>query len=188
MYSVSVRHRVLVLVGLFVGLAACGDPDRSTSTIPAAEPGAVPGSDAPGGRWDPAALATGERLAATIRAAGIACDGYEVWDYGATAAGYERKLPLPAAITSCSGPGGEDFTFEMFGDEDARDNFRATKLQLVCSRAEQQGLGLFELVYVEGDAWLIEPDEEDTAKRLAEILGAQAKLGSCPPAGSGTAP
>jgi hypothetical protein len=151
------------------GALACGDSD------------VVDSSPRPAG-WDPAALAAAERLAGAIRAAEMPCDGFAPWDHAAVAADYAQKLPVPAAMARCIGPDGEDLTFEIFADAKARDDFLATKLHLLCERARMQGMALPALPYVEGDAWLVEPDEGTTADRLAPILHGKAKRTSCSPA------
>jgi hypothetical protein len=130
--------------------------------------------------WDPAALASAAALAEAIRTAGLACDGYEVWDHGSILRDYAEKLPMPAAMATCAGAGGEDLTFEVFADRAARDRFMVTKMQRICTTAASQGLKFPGLPFVQGDAWVIEPDDEATARRLAEALHAAAQLATCP--------
>src|SRR5687768_5916894 len=73
-------------------------------------------------------------------------------------------------MSSCTGAGGEDFTFEVFADETARDNFLATKQQLLCTQAEKQEIDFPGFPYVEGSVWLIEPDEAGSANAASPTL------------------
>lgn len=130
--------------------------------------------------WDPAALASADALAGRIRRAGVTCDGWDVWDHDAIRRDYAGRLPVPAAMAACVGPDGEDLTFEVFADRAARDAFMVTKMRHVCTTAASQRAAFPGLPFVEGDAWIIEPDDEATARRLAEALGASARLATCP--------
>lgn len=132
--------------------------------------------------WDPTALAAAARLADAVRAAGLPCDGYEVWDHAAITTDYAQKMPVPAAMARCSGPDGEDLTFEIFADAKARGDFMATKMYLLCTKAREKRFAFPGLPYVEGDVWLVEPDEHATAERLAPILAGTAKHDVCEPA------
>ncbi len=161
-----------------VALAACSGDDDSDDTSEA--PTTTTAVVAAGG-WDDAALATAEALAQEVRDGGIDCDDYTVDDYASLAADYEGRIPLPLASTHCTGPGGEDLTFEVFADETARANFVATKMQVICTTSVQESIPFPGLPYVEGATWLIEPDEEGTSRALADVVGGgDAKLDTCP--------
>jgi hypothetical protein len=168
----------LVTLLLAAALAACGGGDGEPSS--SATGAAAPVKPATRPRWDPRALATARALADRIRDAGVACDGYEPWNRALIAKDYHDKLPLPDAMAACTGPAGEDLTFEVFADGARRDDFLVAKMRLVCTTAKARRLGFPGLPFVEGDAWVIEPDEEATADKLAEILGAASKLATCP--------
>jgi hypothetical protein len=160
---------VLLISAVACGLGACGNDDGATAG----------GSGARSG-WDAAALASAAALAEAIRTAGVACDAYEVWDYDSVFEDYAGKLPMPAAMATCRGPGGEDLTFEVFRDAAARTRFMVTKMQRICTTAASKGMKFPGLPFVEGDRWVIEPDAEATSNRLAEILDAVAELATCP--------
>ena len=83
-------------------------------------------------------------------------------------------------MSSCTGAGGEDFTFEVFADETARDNFLATKQQLLCTQAEKQEIDFPWFPYVEGSVWLIEPDEAGSANAIAAVVDGESKMSTCP--------
>ena len=132
--------------------------------------------------WDPAALVKARDLATAVAVGGVVCGDHSPSDHVEIAASYGKRLPVPAAMTTCVGPADEDITFEVFADEDARDDFVASKLYVICRAAQKKGLRMPELNYVEGPDWLIEPDEPATADRLASILGGESKRQTCPEA------
>jgi hypothetical protein len=165
----AVLRIALLILAVAGALGACGSDEATT----------VGGAGARSG-WDRAAVESAAALAERVRAAGVACDEYEVWDYDTIFRDYAQKVPMPAAMATCTGPGGEDLTFEVFADQDARDRFMVTKMQRICATAASKGFKYLGLPFVEGDAWFIEPDEEETARRLAEILGARWQLALCP--------
>lgn len=167
--------RPAILIIALVGLMACGEDDRVPTPTAAAQT-----TRPPGAAWNASAAATATRLAHSLRAGGIACDDYAPSNYSAIASDYDRRLPLPAAMSTCTSADGEDLTFEIFTDIKARDDFMATKLLLVCTNASEQGIVFPGFPYVEADAWLIEPDAEDTARKVAEIIGGTFKLAFCP--------
>jgi len=137
-------------------------------------------ADAPAG-WDPRALATAERLAEALRRADVACDDYETFDHGKVAADYEKgELPLPAAMATCRSADDEDLTFEIFTDASQAAQFFDAKLRAVCRTASEKALPFAGIPYVQGDGWLVEPDEKATSDRLAKILGGESKLATCP--------
>lgn len=168
-----------VCAALALGACTSGG-DRSAADTAASDtrPAEVPTTST---GWNPQALARAHALADALVAGGLACDDRREWDRAAVAADYGKRLPVPAAMSRCVGPDGEDLTFEVFADDDARDDFYASKLYLVCRSARTRGLEP-RLAYVEGPGWLIEPDEPDTADRIAAILHADSKVGTCPPA------
>jgi hypothetical protein len=165
----AVLRIAFLILPLAGALGACGGDDATP----------VGGAGARSG-WDRAALESAAALAERIRTAGLACDEYEVWDYDSIFRDYAQKVPMPAAMATCSGPGGEDFTFEVFTDQDARDRFMVTKMQRICTTAASKGLNYPGLPFVQGHNWFIEPDEEATARRLAEVLDAKWQLALCP--------
>ena len=132
--------------------------------------------------WSAAALQTATQLAGKVRAAGLACDAYEPAPFGMFDAGYQRRLPLPAASASCEGDDKEDLTFEVFEDAKQARQFVDAKQALLCRRAADMQLTEFPgFPYVDGGAWIVEPDEKATADKLAPILGGTANMASCKP-------
>lgn len=158
-------------------LAACHGSDTSQSASP-------PSSSAPSRLsegWDSHALRAAQDLATTVAARGITCERYSPYDFEAIANSYKNRLPVPASMTSCTGPDEEDITFNVFTDDRARDGFMASKLYVMCRSASQRNItGLVRVPYVEGPTWIVEPDQEATADELARILGGVSKRGTCP--------
>ena len=178
----SPRFLAIGLIAIAALTACSGDDDDAspaTTTAPSTTSAATRSSG-----WDDDALARAENLSQQIADADIDCDEYTVTDYGVIAGDYQDKLPLPAAMSSCTGPGGEDFTFEVFADEIARGNFLATKQQLLCTEAAQQELEFPGFPYVEGSTWLIEPDEAGSADAIATIVKGESKMATCPDSSS----
>jgi hypothetical protein len=173
---VSKRFLAIGLIAISALTACSGDDDDVSKTT--TTPSTTEANDTSG--WDSDALATAEKLAKQLPKGELRCDEYTVTDYGVIAGDYKDKLPLPAGMSSCTGPGGEDFTFEVFADETARDNFIATKQQLLCTQAAKQELAFPGFPYVEGSTWLIEPDEAGSADAIAGIVEGESKLAGCP--------
>jgi hypothetical protein len=130
--------------------------------------------------WNAAALQTAEGLAGRLRAAGIRCEDYTVAPLAMFDADYQRRMPLAAAIASCTSDGDEDLTFEVFEDAAHARAFVDAKQAYLCKRAVDLQLGDFPgFVYIDGGTWIVEPDEKATADKLAPMLGGQAKVASC---------
>jgi hypothetical protein len=140
-----------------------GGPSSSAAAIACTDPDGN-GDDATPRGWDATALATAVRLADAIRAAGVPCDGYEVWDHAAITADYARMMPVPAAMARCSGPDGED-----------RDQDASPVHEGAGARTRVPGSALRR-----GRRWLVEPDEQAIAERLGPILGGTTKRDVCP--------
>jgi hypothetical protein len=133
----------------------------------------------PGAGWNATALANAHGMASTLRSAGIACDKDEPTAYGAIAADYANKLPLPAAILECDSHG-ENLTFEIFVTKEQTDAFLAKKQALICKSAKDKHLEHFPgFAYARGDAWIVEPDEKSTADRIAPVLDGESKVAAC---------
>ncbi|MGQ0826389.1 MAG: hypothetical protein ACT4OX_15400 [Actinomycetota bacterium] len=177
-----------------IGLTACNGDDDETRPDASATTATTPGDDTttslpnsvPESDWDPGALVVAEGLAQDIRDGDVACDTYTVDDYALLAIDFANRIPIPLASTSCVGPGGEDFTFEVFADEVERENFVASKLQVICATVAEGGIDFPGLPTVEGPRWLIEPDEDGTAQLLADLVGGGFVLRTCPTATSST--
>jgi len=130
--------------------------------------------------WDAAALHTAEGLATKLRAGGIKCDEYKpeaIESYGPV---YRERLPLPAAVASCSTHADEDLTFEVFKDPAHTQDFIRAKQALLCKEAAKTKLQFPGFPYVDGGAWVVEPDEKATGDKIAPIVGGQSKLAACP--------
>ena len=190
--------KLLTLSAFAIAVILCSACSReepaTTATAPAAEQPAVPAApDEPAAEpegptdWDPAALAMAEELAEKVRAGGVACDEYEVIPYLAYIGDYRTALKmetaeLPIAETYCSGgdEGDEDITFIVFASNELANKFVETKRSLLCRRAKKMKLLEFPgFPYVQGDKWIIQPDERTTSVQLGDILGVPAKMAAC---------
>ena len=68
----------------------------------------------------------------------------------------------------------------MFDDAEAARDFVDTKQAYLCQRAADLQLKEFPgLLYVDGAAWIVEPDQKETASKLAPILGGTVQQRSC---------
>lgn len=181
--------RILLTTALFAALlAGCSREEAPPSSEPAAaKPPAPAAAPAPPVRedWDAAALKLAEELAAKIRAAGTACDEYDVAPYQALAADYSVRLEmplahLPLAESSCTAPDEEDLTFSIFADRAGAERYLEFHRALLCRRAQELNIPDFPgIPFVLGDRWLIRPDERTTAVALADVVGGDAGLASC---------
>lgn len=130
--------------------------------------------------WDAGALKTAEELAAKVRATGTECNDYSVHPIAVYDADYQRRMPLAAAISSCETETEEDLTFEVFLDAEKKQAFVDAKQAMLCRKAANMKLrGFPGFPYIDGGAWIIEPDEKATAERLAPLLGGEAKVAGC---------
>jgi len=130
--------------------------------------------------WRASALQTAEELAAKVRAAGVPCEGYAPADFEAVEAGSRGKVPVPAAMASCTSDDEEDLTFDVFEDAARAREYLEIKQAFLCRKAMAAGLADFPgFPVVDGGTWVIEPDEEETADRLAGILGGRAQQIPC---------
>lgn len=120
--------------------------------------------------WENASLEEITQVAEQVRTGPLGCEGFAPEDWNAYRDTYRRlKLPMPAAQGNCEGSG-EDLTFYGFADEDAKQRWVKAKGKSLCAR----GYAIdwrFTLPYVDGGTWIIEPDSDEAAKRLAESLG-----------------
>jgi len=125
-----------------------------------------------------AALRTAEQLAAQVRAAGTACKEFDATSPTELNADY--PLPLAAATASCTSDADEDLTFEVFADAKGAREFVEAKRKLLCTRAVSYGVKAFTgFPYIDGGAWIIEPDEKETAEKLAGVVKGTAKMALC---------
>lgn len=160
------------------------EPTAAKPPAPAPAPAAEP---APPVRedWDAAALEVAEGLAEKIRAAGTACDEYDVARYQSFAGDYSVRLEmplehLPLAESSCTAPNEEDLTFSIFADRTDAERYLEFLRELLCRRAKELKIADFPgIPFVLGDTWLIRPDERTTAEALTSIVGGDAGLASC---------
>ncbi len=159
------------------GGGATPQPTVTTPTVPAAMATVAPTLRT---EWSAAAIKTAEELVAKVRAAGIACDDYQpaaAADFGAD---YQRKLPLPGVSASCTTDGDEDLTFEVFESPEQAQTFVTRKQRLLCEQAVKAGAPDYPgFPYVSAAAWIVEPDEKETADRLAPILGGESHVARC---------
>lgn len=186
---------VSVFLGLvaLAGIAACDRGEKATdgaaqtedagakaaAIAPTEPPTAAPTAAGPTA-WNVAALQVADQLAAKLRAAGVACTDYGPHEIALYDASYQQRVPLAAAITSCESDGEEDVTFEVFEDAKRAQEFIATKQAMLCRHAADMKLvGFAGFPYVDGGAWIVEPDEKDTVDKLAPILGGTARVASC---------
>ena len=125
-----------------------------------------------------AALRKAEQLAAQVRAAGTACKEFEA--LSPTQLNSDYPLPLAAATASCTTDEDEDLTFEVFADAKGAREFVEAKRKLLCTRAVNYGVKAFTgFPYIDGGAWIIEPDEKQTAEALAGAVKGTAKMALC---------
>jgi hypothetical protein len=200
------RILAVTIIGLVAcfGLGACkrapestGGPQAAAQKAGGTEQGAEAGqqatpadSEATPAGWSPAAMQIVEQLAGKVRAAGIACDEFEPETFGFVSDDYKGKIPLPAAIASCTSEDDEDITFEAFADAKSARQYIDKKQDFLCKRVARVKLSRFPgfpYVYGEGNTWVVEPDEKSTGDQLAKVLGGESKMVPCPgiPAGPG---
>jgi hypothetical protein len=161
------QYVVVVLVS-FGWIAACSAGRKAPSPPPT--------------DWSASALKVAEQLADKVRAAGMACENYASADFEAVDKSYRGKIPVPAAIASCTSDDEEDLTFEVFEDAKRAREFLDTKQAFLCRHAVGAGMADFPgFPYVDGGTWVIEPDEKETADKLAGILGGKAQQIPCMP-------
>jgi hypothetical protein len=130
--------------------------------------------------WNAEGMKTADALAAKVRAAGMKCDDYEPTNFRMLQADYEGKIPVAIAMASCNSDFDEDLTFEVFEDAAQARQFIDGKRELLCRKAANMKLDSFPgFAYVYGGAWIIEPDEKETAEKLAPIVGGKAGVASC---------
>jgi hypothetical protein len=110
----------------------------------------------------------------------MACTDYISSPFGMFDADYQRKVPLAAAITSCATDDDENLTFEVFADAKQAREFLDAKQAMLCTKMAAHRLFEFPgFPYVDGGAWIVEPDEKATADKLAPILGGTAQQRPC---------
>lgn len=156
----------LVAISASAACSSAAEPSLPTAT--------------PMARWDAAALQVADGLAAKLKAAGKACADYTRWSYALLADDYRQKgLPIPAAVTACTGDDSENLTFEVFADSGAAARFVEAKRKLLCDTAARAKLEFPGFVYLDGGRWILEPDEQETAVALAKILGGRVLTAGC---------
>lgn len=196
--TLFIRASILTFAGiLLLGFAACSDrsapPEREPAAAvdDAADDAAseVDAEDAPEETWEPAALAAIDALAERVRAAGVPCDDFEVGLFPALGPDYDKRFGIrPAAEASCMTDEEEDLTFYSFASTADLDRFMTIKQDLLCRRAIAAGVPHFPgYPFVKGETWFIQPDERETAERLASLLGAAAGVAECPGAAAAAA-
>lgn len=178
--------KMVVLLAL-AAIAACdrSEPLGAGKTEEVAAQGTAeptPAGTAAPAAWDAAALHTAEQLAVRLRAAGVACAEYAPHEIRVYDAGYRKRLPLAAAIASCDTDGEEDLTFQVFAGAKQAQEYVTAKQSALCKRAAGMRLKAFPgFPYVDGGAWILEPDTKETAEKAAPILGGMAKVAGCEP-------
>jgi hypothetical protein len=165
------RMYILLLPVALAGISACSAAHKGASAAPpAAEPTG----------WSASALRTAEQLADTMRAAGVACDNYAPGDFAAFDEDYKRQLPLPAAFTSCATGEDDEINFQVFADAKQALAFVDAKQALLCAKAKKlKMVGFPGFVHIDGDNWVVEVNDKDTADTLAGILGGKAQQIPC---------
>lgn len=130
--------------------------------------------------WDQRALTVADGLKVKLVTAKVACNGYLHWNYPLLTNDYQSKgLPLPAAVTACQGEGGEDLTTEVFADNAAKQKFIDKKTELLCRATAKKSFDFPGFPYVDGGAWIFEPDDMATATSVQKILGGTVKNAGC---------
>ncbi len=163
------------------GAATAGvTPSGSPPAAAAAGPTEASPTGASAPEWSAGALQIAEQVAAKIRAGGVACNNFAPAAPPMFAIAEQVRIPPVAAVASCSTEGAEDLTFEVFADAKAAQEFVAFKQELLCRRMRDVNIADWVgFPYVDGGAWIIEPDDKDTAEQLAKILGVSAKMAGC---------
>src|SRR5262245_9280099 len=85
-------------------------------------------ADKPKG-WSAAGMQAAQQLADKLRAAGMTCNEFEESNFGLYDEDYQKRLPLAAAIASCTTDDDEDLTFEVFEDAQHARQFVDVKQQ-----------------------------------------------------------
>lgn len=172
--------RSLAVILLLCAILARGSEAGGTiTTIADPEPIGAPTAVAPIAGWSATALRTAGDLARRIAASGIGCAEYAPSSFELLADDMkQRGLPVPAAMSQCLAADGEDLTFEVFADEEHAEQFLAAKLALLCQAAAKAKIALA-FTYVDGPAWIVEPDAQATASELARLLGATSRQRPC---------
>ena len=167
------RLYILLLSLALAGSSACSAAHPSAPMAPPS------GGAAPAG-WSASALGTAEQLADKVRAAGVPCDNYAPGDFAAFGEDYKRHLPLPAAYTSCTTGEDDEIRFQVFADATQARAFVDAKQALLCGKAKELKMPDFPgFAHVDGDNWVVEVDDKDTADKLAGILGGTAQQVPC---------
>ena len=123
---------------------------------------------------------TAEQLATKLRAAGVMCTEFGPGTYGLLDDKYQQQMPQVATVRSCTTDDDGDITFEVFEDAAHARQFIDVKRTYLCKRAKDYGLEQFPgFPYVDGGVWIIEPDDKETADKVATILGGKANMGAC---------
>jgi hypothetical protein len=157
--------RWVALAIAVVAIAACSSSNKSskgptTTTVPS------PSTTTASTGWAPAQLAQAKQLADKLRAHGIVCDDYKIYDKPLWVE-KDPTLPPPGAITECtSGP--ENLTIETFDREGHAYGFMGTKINLVCT--SKSGVHP-SFPYVAALTWFIEPDSKGMGDRIAAAEG-----------------
>jgi len=187
--SRSFRFKLIAAVACSVFLVLCGEGfSKETPKAAPAEKGSAAAGEK--GRFDPADLPkvswtaegkkAAEKLVTKIRAKGIACEGWEEGTFGVLDPKIAKQIPTPQAVMSCLGTGEEDITFEIFANADDANRYIDVKRKYLCRQTANNKLWFYPgFAYVLNGNWVIEPDELDTAEKIAEILGGTAARARC---------
>jgi len=170
-----------VLTVLALAGAACSDPARDSPA--GATTSAVPRDD-----WDPAALERLRPPAEALAASAVGCADIAAHPYEAYRLSFEQaRVPTPAASLGCTTTDGGDLTFEAFDSAAAVSAFLDAKAELLCARGRELDPEQFPgLPYVDGGDWILEPDDDATARAAAEVLGLPAGNACGEPDAGGT--
>ena len=131
--------------------------------------------------WDPAALKEAAALADQVRKSGTPCTDYSPWDYKvlSTSLRDQSHLPVPAAVTNCTGDAKEDLTFQVFASTEKKDQFAKAKAAVLCKGATKAKISDMQVPYVDGPTWIMEPDTDGTNDKLAQVLGGKVAHYTC---------
>jgi len=130
--------------------------------------------------WSAEGKKAAEQLAAKLREAGIACDECEEGGYGFYDPKVMDRLPVPQAVMSCTGVDEEDITFDIFADAEQARKFVSIKQEYLCHQTHKYKMFYYPgFPYVAGENWLVEPDDPETASKVAKVLGGKAALADC---------
>jgi hypothetical protein len=153
--------RAVTACFLVVVLAACGGDDGDERDS-----------------WTDAGLEEAGAVAERMNDAGVACEQYTEYPFDLIAES-NSELPLPAAMAECTTDGSENLEIATYNDPDAKDDYISAKQELLCRRAEEEGIQFPGFPYVDGGEWTIQPDEPATADSIADALSVDSEFAGC---------